>query len=225
MAGAVQSVSERIVRAAAAAGRDPAAVRLIAVTKGVTADRIDEALAAGVTDLGENRVLEAEGKRAQVRGTASWHLIGHLQTNKAKQTADVFDMVESVDSERVARALSERRIAAEHPPLPVLIEVELTGLPKRTGVQPDAVEALARTMCGLRLLRLAGLMTIAPPVQDPADAAPYFRRLRDVRDRLAERLGIPLPELSMGMSGDFEIAIAQGATMVRVGSAIFGARG
>lgn len=225
MATAVRTVRARIAAAADAAGRDPSAVRLVAVTKGVTVERIDEALAAGVTDLGENRVQEADAKRGQVSGAATWHLLGHLQTNKAKRAAEVFDVVESVDSERVARALSERRASAERPPLPVLIEVELTGLATRTGVQPDAVEPLARALAGLDTLRLTGLMTIAPPVPDPADAAPYFRRLREIRDQLPDRLGILLPELSMGMSDDFAVAVAEGATMVRVGRAIFGARG
>lgn len=216
---------ERIARAAAAAGRDPAAVRLIAVTKGVGAERIEEALAAGITDLGENRIQEAEAKRGRVGVPATWHLIGHLQRNKAKRAAELFDVVQSVDSERVAHALAEHRAATGLPTLPVLIEVELTGLPARTGVQPDAVEPLARAVSTLHQFRLAGLMTIAPPVRVPADAAPYFSRLREIRDRLIRRLALQLPELSMGMSDDFTVAVAEGATMVRVGRAIFGARG
>lgn len=218
-------VRDRMVRAAASAGRDPAAVRLIAVSKGVAAARVAEAVAAGVTDLGENRVQEALAKRGQVSGDPTWHLIGHLQTNKARRAAELFDMVQSIDSPRVATALAVHRAAAHRDALDVLIEVELTGIAGRTGVPPEELDALAGEVASLDALRLTGLMTIAAPVRDPPDAAPCFRRLREIRDGLVQRLGVALPELSMGMSDDFEIAIAEGATMVRVGRALFGARG
>lgn len=213
----------RIAIAAQRSGRDPAAIRLIAVTKGVDVARIDQGISAGVTGVGENRVQEAQAKRAQVAGRAAWHLIGHLQTNKAKRAAELFDVVQSVDNERVARALAAHRTAAAQP-LPVFIEVELTGIAARSGVEPERAEALAQAVAQLDALHLSGLMTIAAPVDDPSDAAPYFRRLRELRDRLVQRLGIALPELSMGMSDDFEVAIAEGATIVRVGRAIFGDR-
>lgn len=222
-AAALGAVRDRIAVAAERAGRDAAAIRLVAVSKGVDAARIGAVISAGVTDLGENRVQEAHAKRPQIGGGATWHLIGHLQTNKAKRAAELFDVVQSVDSERVAQALAAQRGPAGRP-LPVLIEVELTGIAARSGAPPEHVEAVARAVAGLGALRLDGLMTIAAPVGDPADAAPYFRRLRELGDVLRQRLGVPLPELSMGMSDDFEVAIAEGATMVRVGHAIFGER-
>ena len=227
VAGALQAVRGRIARAAESAHRDPSSVRLIVVTKGVPAARVDAAILAGATDLGENRVQETRAKQPRVAGAADWHLIGHLQTNKAKAAVELFDVVQSVDSERVATALAAHRATTGRAPLPVLIEVELTDIPARTGVRPERAEALARAIAQMRSLQLSGLMTIAAPVADAADAAdaaPCFRRLRELRDRLSQRLSLPLPELSMGMSDDFEVAIAEGATMVRVGSAIFGER-
>ena len=212
------------MRAAESAGRDPASVLLIAVSKGFGPDRVDAAIAAGATDLGENRVQETESKRAAVGGVARWHLIGHLQTNKAPRAASLFDVVQSVDSPRVVAALAAARDEA-HRPLDVLIEVELTGIVTRTGVPAAGVEELAQCILERPALRLRGLMTIAAPVSDPGDAAPYFRRLRTLRDSLAQRLEVTLPELSMGMSDDFEVAIAEGATMVRLGRAVFGDRG
>lgn len=214
----------RIASAAERAGRDPAAIRLVAVTKGVEAERVSAAIEAGITDVGENRVQEAAAKREAVHADARWHLIGHLQTNKAKRAAQLFEVVESVDGMRMAALLAEQRAASGPAPLEILIEVELTGIQTRTGVQEPQVEALAREVSRLGPLRLTGLMTIAPPTADPADAAPYFRRLRDLRDTLSQRLGLPLPELSMGMSDDFEVAIAEGATLVRLGRALFGDR-
>jgi pyridoxal phosphate enzyme (YggS family) len=220
----LHDLQRRIDAAAERAGRDPATVRLIAVSKGVDAARVDEAIAAGATELGENRVQEAQSKRRDVAGVATWHLVGHLQRNKAKRAAELFDVVQSIDGERVAEALAAHRVAAHATALPVLIEVELTGIPARSGARPDAVAALARAIADLDGLRLMGLMTIAPPVSRAGDAAPHFRRVRELRDRLEQQLGRQLPQLSMGMSDDFEVAIAEGATMVRVGRAIFGDR-
>jgi pyridoxal phosphate enzyme (YggS family) len=224
VAGALQAVRGRVARAAEAAGRDPSSVRLIVVTKGVAADCVDTAVAAGATDLGENRVQEAQAKRALVTEAARWHLIGHLQTNKAQRAARLFDVIQSLDSERVASSLATAAEAAASP-LEVLIEVELTGIRGRAGVPSAELEALALDVTGRPGLRLLGLMTIAAPASDPADAAPTFRRLRQLRDGLEQRLALSLPELSMGMSDDFEVAIAEGATMVRLGRAVFGERG
>ena len=223
VAAALQRVRERIAVAAERAGRDPATVRLIAVTKGVDASRLDEALAAGARDVGENRVQEAYTKHTQVSAGATWHLIGHLQTNKARRAVEIFDVVHSVDSERVAASLAAHRDPLRGP-LRALVEVELTGILGRTGVAPDAVESLLRATTRMDGLAIEGLMTIAPPVNDPAGAAPYFRRLRELRDEVADNLMLPLPELSMGMTDDFEVAIGEGATMVRIGRAIFGER-
>lgn len=219
----LEAVRARIESAAGRAGRDPRDVLLIAVTKGVTAARVDEALGAGVRDVGENRVQEASDKQAEVRGVARWHLIGHLQTNKAGRAAAIFDFVHSVDSTRIADALSAHRPPGRDP-IGVLLEVELTGLPSRHGVAEADVEALVQHLVNVPYLHLMGLMTIAPYSEDPEDARGTFRRLRHVRDHMEHVAGWALPELSMGMSNDFEVGIEEGATMVRVGRAIFGAR-
>lgn len=220
LGGRVASVRQRIAAAAERAGRDPASVRLIAVTKGVDAPLVEGVIACGVGDVGENRVLEAEVKRAAVGAAAVWHLIGHLQTNKARRAAALFDAVHSVDSERIARALAMLR-PHDSDPLALLLEVDLTGIPGRTGVGEDEAEALVRLVIGLPAVHLLGLMTIAPAAGDPEDVRPVFARLRGLRDRLEAVTGWPLPELSMGMSADFEVAVEEGATMVRVGRALF----
>jgi PLP dependent protein len=222
VARAVEAVRSRISRAAERAGRAPADVRLIAVTKGFGPPYANAAVAAGVFDIGENRVQEAMSKRQEVSG-ATWHLIGHLQTNKAKPAAEFFDAVHSLDSERIARALATQR-PLDADPMAALLEVELTGLPNRSGVPEAGAEALLREAAGLPGIHVLGLMTIAPPVDDPQDARAYFIRLRELRDRLEQSSGWALPELSMGMSSDFEVAVEEGATMVRVRRAIFGAR-
>jgi len=217
------AVRDRIDAAAARAGRDPHDVRLIAVTKGVDAARVRDAVDHGVADVGENRVVEAEAKRARVRGDVQWHLIGHLQTNKARRAAALFDAVHSVDSERVALALARDR-PLDLAPLALMLEVDFSDISGRTGVAEQAAEPLLRQVVGLPGVHLLGLMTIAPPVPVPEAARPYFARLRTLRDRLEAASGWSLPELSMGMSGDFDVAVEEGATMVRVGTAIFGPR-
>jgi pyridoxal phosphate enzyme (YggS family) len=222
IAARLDSVRVRIARAAEGAGRDPAAVRLIAVTKTVAPPSIAEAVAAGVVDVGENRVQEARLKHAGVPLGIRWHLIGHLQSNKAALAAELFDTVHSLDSRRVGAALAGHR-APGRGPLQGLLEVDFTGIPGRTGVPPEAAAELLKELTGHPGLSLVGLMTIAP-FGDPATARDCFRRLRELRDRLREELGVELPELSMGMSDDFEIAIAEGATMVRLGRVIFGER-
>jgi hypothetical protein len=216
------SVRSRISRAAERAGRDPASVRLIAVTKTVPPQRIAEAVVAGVTEIGENRVQEARWKHATVPPGLRWHLVGHLQSNKAALAARLFDTVHSLDSARVGAALSGHRDPGRGP-LQGLVEVDLTGIAGRTGVPPESAEALLRSLAEQRALSLAGLMTLAP-FGDPAAARECFRRLRELRDRLRAELGLELPELSMGMSDDFELAIAEGATMVRLGRVLFGER-
>jgi pyridoxal phosphate enzyme (YggS family) len=218
---ALERVRQRIDAAAHRAGRVPAAVRLIAVTKGVGVDRIADVISAGVTDVGENRVQEAAQKFEQLPREVIRHLIGHLQTNKARRAAELFDIVHSVDSERVVEALTQQRPATE-PSLALLIEVQLTGIAGRSGVSDEDVEPLARTIAGTAGVELVGLMTIAPPGESPEASRPYFARLRAIRDRVQQSSGIELRELSMGMSDDFEVAIEEGATMVRIGRAIFG---
>jgi hypothetical protein len=223
VAARLKAVRARIEAAAERSNRDPLDVRLIAVSKGVNAARVDEVIAAGVEDVGENRIQEAADKQREIRNPARWHLIGHLQTNKAGRAAALFDFVHSVDSRRVADALSTHRPHGRDP-IGVLLEVELTGLPSRFGVAEADVEALVQQLVNIPSIHLMGLMTIAPYSEDPEDARATFTRLRRVRDHMEHVIGWALPELSMGMSNDFEIAIEEGATMVRIGRAIFGER-
>jgi pyridoxal phosphate enzyme (YggS family) len=223
VADRIGAVRTRMAAAAQRADRDPSDVRLIAVTKGTPATVVDQAITAGVEDVGENRIQEAEDKHRDVRGAATWHLIGHLQTNKAGRAATLFDYVHSVDSRRVADSLSAHRPAGSDR-LGVFLEVELTGLASRTGVIEADVEALVQQLVNVPSIHLMGLMTIAPFSDDPEVARACFTRLRHVRDHMEHATGWALPELSMGMSNDFEVAIEEGATMVRVGRAIFGER-
>ncbi len=217
------AVRERVRCAAEAAGRDPATVRVLAVTKGHPPGDVEAALSAGLRDIGESRVQEAQAKRAAVPTEgARWHMIGHVQRNKAGDTASLFDVVQSVDSLALAELLDRHRPQGA-PPLQVFIEVELTGLPARTGVAPEDAHAVAAGLLGLVSLEPVGLMTIAPP-GPPQVAADCFARLRALGERLRERHGLELPGLSMGMSDDFEVAVAQGATVVRLGRVLFGDR-
>ncbi len=211
----------RIAAAAGRSGRPAGAVRLIAAAKTIPADRLSAAVAAGLTDLGENRVQEAEEKIPVVMPRPTWHLIGHLQSNKARRAAALFDCIQTVDSARLAGAL-DRHVAelGRAAPLDVLIEVNVSGEAAKHGVEPvDASELIASVRRDFPRLALRGLMTVGPLVAQPDEARPAYQMLA----RLARSAG--LNELSMGMSGDFEVAIEEGATMVRVGSALFGARG
>ena len=219
------AVRQRVDLAASDNGRDPTAVTLIAVGKTFDAEVVNRAVVAGATDLGENRVQEAVAKKPGV-SDARWHLIGPLQRNKARAALEVFDIVHTVDRFSLADRL--QFLLTEHWPdriLDVLLEVNLAEEPQKAGVEPDdAIELLEHTL-GCDCLSVCGLMAIPPWSDDPEVSRPWFRRLRELRDRLEEESGHPLPELSMGMSHDFELAIAEGATMVRVGTAIFGPRG
>jgi pyridoxal phosphate enzyme (YggS family) len=223
LADRLASIREQVGRAARTAGRDPGAIRLLAVTKGHPAGSIEAALSLGLRDIGESRVQEAEAKRAAIaaRGV-SWHMIGHLQRNKARMAASLFDTVHSIDNAAVATALARHR-TSDAPRLRVFVEVELTGLPGRTGVNAADAAALLEVVRGLVELEPVGLMTIAPP-GPPASVAHCFSRLRGLRDALRQSHGIALDELSMGMSDDFEIAITEGATVIRLGRALFGER-
>jgi hypothetical protein len=223
LASRLERVRGRVQQAAERAGRDPATVRVVAVTKGHAAAAIVAALDAGVEDIAESRVQEAEAKRAELGDrAATWHMVGHLQRNKARAAAAIFDVVHSIDSAQLGAALDRHRDDAA-PPLRVLVEVDLTAIPGRTGVPPDAVSALLASLQALAALDTVGLMTIAPP-GSPDAARDCFARLRRLRDGLGDDQGFPLPELSMGMSDDFEIAIAEGSTMVRLGRVLFGDR-
>lgn len=213
VAGNLAAVRARIAAAAKRAGRDPAAVRLIAVAKTKPPELVHAALAAGVRDIGENYVQEAAAKRAGVGGEAVWHLIGRLQRNKAGRALEIFDLIHSVDSAALGDALA-RRAAERGRPARILVEVNVGGEASKAGVAPGALPALLERLCDPRL-SVEGLMTVPAPGTDPR---PQFARLRVLRD------AAQLRELSMGMSDDFEIAIEEGATMVRVGRAIFGER-
>lgn len=221
VAARVKRVRARIAAAAERAGRDPDDVTLIAIGKGMPASRVDAAIVAGVRDVGENRVQEAVDKQSGVVNAARWHLVGHLQTNKAARAASLFDVVHSVDSLRVADALSMHRPAGRGPMI-VLLEVELTGMATRFGVAEAEVEGVIGQLVNVPAIHLMGLMTIAPHAENPESARPFFARLRRLRDHMEHVSGWALPELSMGMSDDFEVAIEEGATMVRIGRAIFG---
>ncbi len=224
LAGRLDDIRGRLARAAARAGREPGSIRLVGVTKTVPAGLVREAVALGLLDLGENRVQEARDKiPAFGRDGVRWHMIGHLQRNKAGLAAELFDRVHSLDSLALAEAVSRRAMALGRR-LPVLLEVNVSGEASKHGVRPDDAAPLAGAVAALPGLVLDGLMTIAPYSDDPEAARPHFARLRGLRDTLERSTGVTLPELSMGMSGDFEVAVEEGSTIVRVGTAIFGAR-
>ena len=219
----VNHVRSRILKACEAAGRDPATVTLVAVTKAQTAESMRLAATAGVTDFGENYLQEALPKMDRLADLKlRWHYIGAIQSNKTRAIAERFDWVHSVDRLSVARRLSEQR-PFHAPPLNLCIQVELVPEPNKSGVEPGGVAALAAAAAQLPRVRLRGLMCVPPPQPDAAAERAVFARLRTLLEELNAN-GHKLDTLSMGMSGDFESAIAEGATLVRVGTALFGAR-
>jgi len=216
-------VRERIDVAARAAGRSAGEITLIGVSKTQSAAAVREALAAGLTDFGENYVQEALDKIEAIGpGAATWHFIGALQSNKTRPVAETFDWVHTVDRARIARRLSEQR-PWHAPPLRVCLQVNLGDEPTKSGIAPDGLRKLAAEVTALPRIELRGLMSIPPEESDPGRQRHWFRRLRELRDDL-RHAGHALDVLSMGMSGDFEVAIAEGATHLRVGTAIFGRR-
>ena len=215
-------VTERIEKAAQNAGRNLKDIRLVAVSKTVETDRIKEAIEAGVSILGENYVQEAQKKIEEIGKSVSWHFIGHLQSNKTKVAVRLFDAIHSVDSVALAEELN-RRAQQVNRKIPVMIEVNLSGETTKFGTEEEKVTTVTQGVLKLDHLSLEGLMTMPPYFDDPEMSRPYFVQLRELKERLVKG-GIPLKELSMGMSNDFEIAIQEGATYVRVGTAIFGAR-
>ncbi len=211
----VHETLRRVEAACLRAGRSPQDVTVVAVAKGFPAEAVREAHAAGLRHFGENRVQEAAAKRPLLADLdVTWHMVGHLQTNKVKKALELFQVVHSVDSLRLAQELSRRASR----PLTVLLEVNVAGEASKFGLSPEEVPSVAEAVARLPHLELVGLMTVAPLARDPEEVRPVFRRLRE----LACALG--LPHLSMGMSDDFEVAIEEGATMVRLGRAIFGPR-
>ena len=226
VAGRLNAIRERIAAAAQSAGRDPSSVRLVAVSKTFPIEAVREAYEAGHRDFGENRVQEALQKiSASSDLSIRWHLLGHLQTNKARKAGPAFAVIQSVDSvellERLDRAAAEVGASPE-----LLVQVDLAHEATKYGAPPDEARQILEAAAGCTAARVTGLMTLPPVPDNPEDARPWFRQLRELRDRwLAD--GVPasrLTELSMGMSQDFEVAVQEGATIVRVGTAIFGSR-
>ena len=219
-------VRERITRAAGRAGRDPATVRLVAISKTFSADHVRAVADCGQVDFGENRVQEAFDKMDRTADLPlRWHLVGHLQSNKAKKAGSRFDVVHSVDNAALMTRLNEGAAGAARS-VDLLIQIDLAGEPTKHGAGLDSLPAFFTAAAGLTAARLTGLMLLPPAVTDPEEARPFFRALREIREGLTAR-GRPasmLAELSMGMSHDFEVAIEEGATLVRVGTAIFGSR-
>jgi len=219
------AVMDRIETAAAVARRDPQTITLITVSKTHPADVVDAVVSAGAKDLGENRVQEANAKKPAVRD-ARWHLIGPLQRNKAKLALETFDVIHTIDRLEIADRL--QFLLDQHwrdRVVDVLLEINVGNEPQKAGVAPDGARELLDAVRRLGGLAVRGLMAIPPFGAEAEASRPFFIALRELRDRLQDETGHPLPELSMGMSHDYEIAVAEGATMVRVGTAIFGPRG
>ncbi len=214
-------VEDRIDQAARRSGRSRQDVTLITVTKTRSVEQINEALAAGATDIGENYVQEAQDKYAEIGDSARWHMIGHLQRNKARHAVEVFSMIHSVDSLELAEQIG-RRCTAIGKKMDVLIEVKISPEATKFGVDPESTLALASKVAQVSGLKLCGLMGMAPFEQDPKDTRPFFRAMKKLWDKLPDEQRV---YLSMGMTSDYEVAIEEGSNMVRIGTAIFGPRG
>ena len=218
-----ERVCERLSAACVKAVRDPQTVRLLAVSKTHGPDEVEEVAACGQTVFGENRIQEARQKIPLCSSRLEWHLVGHLQTNKVKEAVRCFRMIHSVDSLRLLEAIDQAGGLAGGA-MPVCLEVNVAGEASKFGLAPDAVPSVLEAANRLHRIAVVGLMTIPPITEDPEQVRPCFRRLRDLRDECRAKTGFELPELSMGMSHDFEVAIEEGATWVRVGTDLFGPR-
>ena len=222
----VEQVRARVADACARVGRDPSEVLIVAVSKTFPPEAIREAVAAGIAHIGENRVQEAYQKFQALGRIATWHMVGHLQTNKVKRALEFFDWIHSVDSLHLAEEINKRAERLGREFVDVLVEVNTSGEASKYGVSPSEAAGLVEKIDALPKVRVQGLMTIAPIVEDPEEARPYFVQLRELRDELLRKgAAESLPHLSMGMTDDFEVAVEEGATMVRIGRAIFGERG
>jgi PLP dependent protein len=222
----LEQVKARIRQAASACNRDADSIRLVAVSKTVPAERVKSAINAGVEILGENYVQEAVEKiKALVQYSVSWHFIGHLQSNKAKYAVRLFDLIHSVDSIKLARELDKQAKKVDKVQQ-ILLQVNISGEDTKSGITPEEAPRLVSAISQLKNLSLKGLMTMPPYFYQPEKVQPYFAALRELRDRIEEEsiANGSLRELSMGMTGDFEVAIKEGATLVRIGTAIFGER-
>lgn len=225
IAANISMIRERIAVAAAKCSRAPDSIKLLAVTKTVSPSVIRQAIRAGLRSFGENYVQEARDKIAAIEEHVEWHMIGHLQTNKAKYVVNLFDWIHSVDRLELAAEINKRAAAAGRK-INVLIEVNVSGEETKSGLAPDGVVTLVREIASLENLSVKGLMTMAPYSDDPENSRPFFKALKELKDHISgEKItGVQLEELSMGMTDDFEIAIEEGATIVRIGRAIFGER-
>jgi hypothetical protein len=223
LADNLEKVQQRIHAACERAGRDPASVTLLAVSKTHPPETIKAAADCGQIFFGENKVQEAKAKIPLCPGKLRWHFIGHLQSNKCRDVVGLFEMIQSVDSLPLAREINKRAEQAARR-MPVLIEVNVAGEASKFGCPPERLLLELKDINALPRLEIHGLMTVPPWSPEAEDSRPHFRRLRELKERAEQVLGAPLPHLSMGMSGDFEIAIEEGATMVRVGTALFGPR-
>jgi pyridoxal phosphate enzyme (YggS family) len=222
----INEIRQRIALACRRAGRSASDVTLVAVAKTFPVGAVREALRAGAADIGENYVQELLDKKADLAGEdVRWHFIGHLQSNKVKYIADWIQMIHAVDSESLVREI-DRRAALAHRTVPCLVEVNTTGEESKFGVAPDRALALVRTLAPYEHVTIAGLMTIGPFLPDPEGSRPMFRRLRTLQEEIASvgQSNVTMRHLSMGMTGDFEVAIEEGATLLRIGTAIFGKR-
>ncbi len=219
-------VKERIERAALKAGRDSSEIKLVAVSKKIGVEKIKDAVSAGATLLGENYVQEAKKKIGEIGRSVEWHMIGRLQTNKVKDAINLFDMIQSVDRIGLAEEIN-KRAKRQNKRIRVLIEVNISGEATKSGIEREKVISLVSEIAGFTNIEVEGLMTMPPYCTDPQDARPYFKLLRELREEIERQrfANVSMKELSMGMSNDFEVAIEEGATIVRVGTAIFGARG
>ena len=223
LAANLEHLRRRIAAACARAGRDPASVTLLAVSKGQPPEVVRAAADLGLTLFGENKVQEAKAKIPLCPGRLHWHLVGHLQSNKARDAVHWFEMIQSLDSLALAAELQKQAEKAAKT-VPVLLEVNVAGEATKFGYRPEQLLAELRELNAFPRLEIQGLMTLAPWTPDPEKVRPVFRRLRELKAECEQRLGAPLAHLSMGMSGDFEVAIEEGATLVRIGTALFGPR-
>lgn len=214
----IEQIRRNIAEAAAVSGRSYQDVTLVAVTKSVEAAAINQAIAQGVTDIGENRVQEARRKFPQVEPVRR-HMIGHLQTNKADLALDLFELIHSVDSLRLGRVLSRSAVKKDKV-VEVLVQVNISGEKTKYGVKPEEALVLVSSLSDLDHIKVAGLMTICPYVDDPEQVRPFFRQMRLLKEKI-ESQGFPMEYLSMGMSGDYAVAVEEGSNMVRIGTAVF----
>lgn len=226
VAGNYRQILDRIGEAAVKRGRNPKDIKLLAAAKAQSIDSVRAAVAAGVSLIGENYVQEAQEKKAQITQFVEWHMIGHLQRNKAKRALEIFDVIESLDGFKLAQALDQEG-ARRGKTIRVFVEVNLSGEENKSGVAKRQTPALFEELAKLSHLRVEGLMTVPPFRENLEEVRPYFRQLRELRDQLNDLLlpNIQLAELSMGMSNDYPVAIEEGATIVRIGTALFGPRG